>query len=72
MPIGERDDRPRRLAPRTFLAGATLNGAQSGEQFPRVERFGQVIVGAQFQADDAVAQFTHRGQHDDCNVRLRA
>ncbi len=47
--------------------------ANAGEQFPQAERLGDVIVGAQFQPDDAidlVAAMT-RGD-DDGNVGLRA
>ncbi len=40
----------------------------AGEQFARVERLGQVVVGAHFEADDAVDLFALGGQHDDRRI----
>ena len=37
-----------------------------------MEGFGQIVVGAHFQADDAVGVLAHRGQHDDRHRRIRA
>ncbi|MCY1425856.1 hypothetical protein D9M71_416610 [compost metagenome] len=42
---------------------ATQHGAQAGCQFPRVAGFGQVVVGAQLQAEDAVQGFATGGKH---------
>ncbi len=44
---------------------APQHGAQAGQQFARVERLGQVVVGAQLQADHAVGGIAPRGEHDD-------
>ena len=45
----------------------------AGQQFPRVEGFGQVIVSADLQPDDAVHVFAFGRQHDDgCAVIGRA
>ncbi|MNH98493.1 hypothetical protein D3C73_512150 [compost metagenome] len=38
-------------------------GAQAGCQFPWIARLGQVIVGAQFQAEDAVQGFAPGREH---------
>jgi hypothetical protein len=54
------------------FAGAAQHGADAGQQFARVERFRHVVVGAEFQADDAVGFLPHRGQHDDGDVGLGA
>ena len=42
---------------------APQNGADARGQFARVEGLRQIIVGAQFQAHDAVHIFAARGQH---------
>ena len=42
------------------------------QQLARVERLGQVVVGAHLQADDAVGLVAARGQHDHRDFRLRA
>ena len=47
---------------------APQDGPQPGQQFARIERFGQVIVGADFQADDAVRVLAACGQHQDRHV----
>ena len=54
------------------VAGAAQHGADARQQFARVERLGHVVVGAEFQADDAVGLLAHRGQHDDRHVGLGA
>src|SRR5690606_17915180 len=51
-----------------FGAAAAQDGVDAGQQFTRVERLGQVIVGAHFQADDAVDFFGLGRQHDDGRV----
>ena len=50
------------------LAGASQDGADAGEEFAGVEGFGQVVVGAEFEADDAVGFVAHGGEHDDGDV----
>ena len=62
--------RPAGGAGRGFVAAQ--DGADAGGQFARVERLRQVIVGAEFQADDAVDIFAARGQHDDRDFALLA
>ncbi len=47
------------------------HGMDARHQFARVERFGQVIVGTHFQADDAVDVVALGGQHDDRDRVLR-
>lgn len=48
---------------------APLNGLDPGYQFTRIERFGQIVVGAHFQTDNAVDRIAARGQHQDRNGR---
>jgi hypothetical protein len=47
------------------LLAAAQHGADAGQQLARIARLGQVVVGAQFQADDAVGLLAHGRQHDD-------
>ena len=54
------------------VPGAAENSADAGQQFARVEGFRHVVVGAEFEADDAVRFLPHRGQHDDGDVGLAA
>ena len=49
---------------------APQNGADAGRQFARIERLGQVIVGAEFEADDAVHILAARGEHQDRHLAL--
>jgi hypothetical protein len=56
--------RPRLVAPE--------NGAHASHQFPRVERLGQIIVGAQIQADDAVHVVGAGRQHEHRHTALLA
>ena len=51
---------------------APQHGANAGQQFARIERLRQIVVGAHFQTDDAVDLFAFGGQHDDRNLRVRA
>ncbi len=44
--------------------GAPQHGFQPRPKFRRLDRFGEVIVGAHFKSDDSVRQATHRRQHD--------
>ncbi len=49
--------------------GASQDAANAREQLPRLERLGEIVVGAHFQADDTVDRLTARGQHDHRQVR---
>jgi hypothetical protein len=46
--------------------------AQPGQQFARLERFGQVIVGADLQAHDPIGRISASGQHQHRRVGFRA
>ena len=54
------------------LAGAAKDGADSGDQFAGIERLGQVVVGADFQAEDAVNGLASGGKQKHGNRRLLA
>ena len=41
------------------------------EQFARVEGLGDVVIGPEFQPDDAVHVLAARGEHDDRHLRVR-
>jgi hypothetical protein len=51
------------------LAAAAQHGAHARQQLARLEGFGQVVVGAHFQADDAVHRVALGGQHDHRHAR---
>src|SRR5262245_40652516 len=51
---------------------STQDGVDSRQQLSGVEGLGQVVVGADFQTDDAVDIVAARGQHDDGHLRLRS
>ena len=55
-----------------FGAAAAQDGVDPGQQFARVERLGEIVVGAHFQADDAVDFLGLGGQHDDGRVVVAA
>jgi hypothetical protein len=48
--------------------GAPGDGAESGQQFAAGERFGQIIICAQFESDDAVGLLASGGEHEDWDV----
>jgi hypothetical protein len=52
-------------APGLPAGAAAQHGVDAGQQLARVEGLGQVVVGAHFQADDAVHVLDLGGQHDD-------
>ena len=54
------------------IAHPAQNGLDACHQFPWFERFGHVVVGAQFQADDAVGGLAAGGEHQDRDVRFGA
>jgi hypothetical protein len=51
---------------------ATQHGLDPRHQLVRVERLGQVVVSAQFQALDAAQLIALGGEHDDRNLVVRA
>src|ERR1700722_12621679 len=53
-------------------ASAPQDTAHPGQELSGVERLGDVIVGADFQPDDAIYGFAAGGHHDDGNVAARA
>ena len=58
-----------------FRCGAALaaqDGAQAGLQFARLEWLGEIVVGAQFEADHAVHRLAARRQHQDRDVAAAA
>ncbi len=52
-------------AGRRRRGAAAQHGVDACHQFARVERFGQIVVGAEFEADDAVDVVAFRGEHED-------
>ncbi len=48
-----------------FAVVAAQHRADAGEQLAWVARLGQIIVSADFEADDAVGILAHRREHDD-------
>ena len=72
-PAGE-PHRARLLGPQIFRqrARAPQNALDAREQLARIERLGQIVVGAHFQADDAIGFLAARGEHDDRNLRAGA
>ena len=44
--------------------GAAQQGLDAGQQFTRFKGLGQVVVGTEFQADDAVHRLAARGEHE--------
>src|SRR5258705_6155908 len=48
---------------------AAQYGLDASEQFANGERFGDVIIGAELEADDLIYFLTARGEHDDGNGR---
>jgi hypothetical protein len=54
------------------LRSASQHRANASDQLARAERLRDVIVGADFEADDPVDLLAEGGEHDDRNVRARA
>ena len=48
--------------------GAASDGAEAGEEFATGEGFWEVIIGAQFEADDTVGFFASCGEHEDGDI----
>ena len=55
----------RRRAGRLERRAAAQHGVDAGQQLARVEGLGQVVVGADLEADDAVDVLALGGEHDD-------
>ncbi len=53
---------------RRQAVGAPQHRLDARQQFARIERLGQVVVGAHLQPDDAVGLLRQRGQQDDRQV----
>ena len=53
---------------RRRLAGAAQHALDARQQLARLERLGDVVVGAEFEADDAVDRLAGRGHHDDADL----
>src|SRR5206468_2752561 len=59
-------------AGRKTPGAATRDGADAGDQLAQAEGLHDVVVGAELEADDAVALLAARGDDDDRHVRPRA
>jgi transposase-like protein len=57
---------------RRHRVAAAQHAADARQQLARLERLGQVVVGAHLEAEDAVQRLVAGGQHDDRQGRLRA
>jgi hypothetical protein len=55
---------------RGWPAIASEHGFDSRLELPQAERLRQIIVGAEFQSEDAIGLLTARGDHDDRDVEL--
>jgi hypothetical protein len=62
-PTGKAQHTARGLAPGAL--GPPQHSLDPGKQLARVERFGEVVVGARLETDDAIGVLGDRGQHDD-------
>ena len=51
---------------------AAQHRVDPGQQFARVERLGEVIVGAHFKSENAIDILAARGEHDDRHLRFGA
>jgi len=59
--------------PITFSAAGTTQGrTNSCQQFAWIERFRQVVIGAEFESDDAVGGVAACGEHDHREVGMGA
>ncbi len=52
-------------------AATAQHGLHARQQFARIERLAEIVVGAEFQSDNAVHVVRARGQHDHRNVVAR-
>ena len=53
-------------------AGAAEDGFDAGGEFAGVEGFAEVVVGTEFEADDAVDFFAAGGEHEDGDIGVAA
>ena len=56
---------------RCALGAAAQDGADARQQLARLEGLGQVVVGAELEADDAVGVLAERAEHDHRHARRR-
>ena len=56
--------------PRHCFGLSSKNGLYAGNEFPRVEWFGKIIVGTHFESNDAIDLITPGGEHDNGLLRL--
>ena len=63
-------ERPGRvsLRPPPHVRRTAQHGADAGQQLARVERLGEIVVGAHLQPDDPVRVLADGGEHDDRQV----
>jgi hypothetical protein len=61
-----------RIARRQTARAAAGNGAQPRQQLARLERFGEIVVGADLQPDHAVERVAARRQHEHGQIAVRA
>jgi len=54
------------------LARAAEDGVDTGNQLAHAERLGQIVVGADFETDDAIDFFAARSEHDHGDIGLAA
>ncbi len=73
-PPSEKRQRGRAVGGADGLGGglAAQHRVDPCQQFARIERFGEIIVRAHFEAEDAIDILAARGQHDDRHLRFRA
>ena len=61
-----------RVVVRLGQAGAAQDGVDACQEFARLARLGHIVVGAHFQADDAVDVVAFGSEHDDGDFALLA
>src|SRR5208282_5064591 len=64
-PAGEGAARAQLPVRRARLLPAAQDRADAGQELARIARLGQIVVGAEFETDDAVGLLAHGAQHDD-------
>jgi len=53
-------------------SASAKDGANTGDQFARIERLGEIVVGAGFEAGNAVGVIAAGSEHDDGYLRMQA
>src|SRR5690606_9890959 len=56
----------------TVVLQAPEHGTDTGKEFARIERFGQIVVGTDFKAQYSVGSVGNCRQHDDRHTRMTA